>query len=315
MFLFNQANAGFFSFLDKLLSDGEESDSFNSQNLPVLSSSVSSNGLTNAIGGSSITFVEESSLLPVVGPAGSLADVETYKLDQITTYTVQNGDTLSKIAKMFSVNVGTIYWANDLKRGDLVKEGDVLVILPISGIQHEIKKGDTIESVARKYKADPEEILAYNNIGKDFKVGETVIIPNAELSPIPSSSGTNITRGTSGPNLAGYFVRPITGGRKSQGLHGFNGVDLANSCGSPVFASASGTVLIARSAGWNGGYGRYIVIAHPNGTQTVYAHLTNVSVSAGQYTTQGSVIGSMGSTGHSTGCHIHFEVRGARNPF
>lgn len=313
--MFNQANAGFFSFLDKLLSDGEESDSFNSQNLPVLSSSVSSNGLTNAIGGSSITFVEESSLLPVVGPAGSLADVETYKLDQITTYTVQNGDTLSKIAKMFSVNVGTIYWANDLKRGDLVKEGDVLVILPISGIQHEIKKGDTIESVARKYKADPEEILAYNNIGKDFKVGETVIIPNAELSPIPSSSGTNITRGTSGPNLAGYFVRPITGGRKSQGLHGFNGVDLANSCGSPVFASASGTVLIARSAGWNGGYGRYIVIAHPNGTQTVYAHLTNVSVSAGQYTTQGSVIGSMGSTGHSTGCHIHFEVRGARNPF
>lgn len=309
----NPAHAGFFSFLGKFLEE-DKIDSYNSQNLPLLSSSGNLNNVANAVGGGSINFVEESSLLPIMGPMGSIADFDIYKLDQITTYKVQSGDNLSKIAKMFGVDVGTIYWANDLKRGDLVKEGDILVILPISGIQYEIKKGDTMESIAKKYKADPEEILAYNNISKDLKVGDTIIIPNAELSPVPSSSG-NIARGTSGPNLSGYFVRPISGGRKSQGLHGFNGVDLANSCGSPVFASASGTVIVARSAGWNGGYGKYVVIAHPNGTQTVYAHLLGVLINVGQYTTQGSVIGSVGSTGHSTGCHTHFEIRGARNPF
>lgn len=315
MTLVNSAHAGFFSFLNKLLGEDETVESYNSQNLPLLSSLDSSNFTANAIGGASINFVEESSLLPIVGPMGSMADVETYKLDQITTYVVQPGDNLSKIAKMFGVSVGTIYWANELKRGDLIKEGDVLVILPISGIQHEIKKGETIESIAKKYKSDAEEIIVFNNINpNDLKTGETIIIPNAELSPVPSSV-VNIARGTNGPNISGYFVRPIYGGRRSQGLHGFNGVDLAQSCGSPVFASASGQVLVARSWGWNGGYGNYIVIAHPNGTQTVYGHLLRVGISAGQYTTQGSVIGSVGSTGHSTGCHVHFEIRGARNPF
>src|SRR3989338_8263775 len=157
--------------------------------------------------------------------------------------------------------------------------------------------------------------MAYNGIENDsLVIGSTIIIPNAELSPVPTQSKT-IVRGAGGPSLSGYFIRPISGGRKSQGLHGFNGVDLANSCGTPIIASASGTVLIARASGWNGGYGRYVVIAHPNGTQTVYAHMTNVSVTPGQYVQQGWQIGTLGSTGQSTGCHIHFEVRGARNPF
>ena len=302
------AHAGFFSFLGKILGDEKKDESFNSQNMPLLTANA-------GVGGASINFVEESSLLPVVGPMGSDADIETYKLDQITTYTVRSGDNLSKIAKMFGVDVGTIYWANDMKRGDLIKEGDTLVILPVTGMQYEIKKGDTIESIAKKFKGDAGEIMAYNGIENDsLVIGSTIIIPNAELSPVPTQSKT-IVRGAGGPSLSGYFIRPISGGRKSQGLHGFNGVDLANSCGTPIVASASGTVLIARASGWNGGYGRYVVIAHPNGTQTVYAHMTNVSVTPGQYVQQGWQIGTLGSTGQSTGCHIHFEVRGARNPF
>lgn len=309
------AQAGFFSFLEKLLGEDKQVGSYNSQNLPILSSNGNSNAVANATGGASINFVENSSLLPIAGPMGSMADVDIYKLDQITTYTVQRGDNLSKVAKMFGVDVGTIYWANDLKRGDLIKEGQVLVILPISGIQYEIKKGDTIELIAKKFKGDAEEISAYNNISNDdLEVGFTIIIPNAELSPLPIYSG-NIVRGTNGPNLSGYFIRPIFGGRKSQGLHGFNGVDLANVCGTPIMASASGTVLIARSNGWNGGYGIYVVIAHPNGTQTLYSHMSAVNVIPGQYVQQGRQIGTVGSTGQSTGCHVHFEVRGARNPF
>jgi len=110
-------------------------------------------------------------------------------------------------------------------------------------------------------------------------------------------------------------MRPIFGGRRSRGIHGYNGIDLADSCGSPVVTSAPGTVIILRSSGWNGGYGKYIVVTHPNGTQTLYAHLSSVLASVGQFVAQGSQIGNIGSTGNSTGCHVHFEIRGAKNPF
>jgi murein DD-endopeptidase MepM/ murein hydrolase activator NlpD len=92
-------------------------------------------------------------------------------------------------------------------------------------------------------------------------------------------------------------------------------VDLVSSCGSPVLASAEGAVLIVRSSGWNGGYGRYLALNHPNGTQTLYAHLLGILASPGQYVSQGAQIATVGSTGNSTGCHLHFEIRGARNPF
>ena len=269
-----------------------------------------------ATGGASITVVEDSALLPVMGPLGSIADADTYKLDQITIYTVHSGDTLSKIAAMFDVSVSTIYWANDLKRGDLVKTGDVLVILPVSGIQYKIKKGDTIKSLAKKYKSDSEEILSYNDLPADkpLEEGTTIIIPDAEVA-IPVVPKGNPLRGGGGPDIAGYYARPIAGGRKTQGLHGYNGVDLGERCGAPIYASAAGTVIVARSQGWNGGYGKYVVIAHSNGTQTVYAHLSSVFTSVGQSVAQGSNLGLMGNTGKSTGCHLHFEVRGAKNPF
>ena len=110
-------------------------------------------------------------------------------------------------------------------------------------------------------------------------------------------------------------MRPIIGGIKTQGIHGHNGVDLASAYGSNIMASASGKVIIARSGGWNGGYGSYVVISHSNGTQTLYGHLSEVDVLPGDDVEQGQVIGKMGSTGKSTGTHLHFEIRGARNPF
>lgn len=293
---------------------------YNSQNVPILRAPTAQDPKLAATGGAVINVVRDSSLLPIVGPLGSIADMETYKQDQISTYTVHEGDTLSKIAKMFGVSVSTIYWANNIKSGDLVKPGDVLVILPISGLQYTVKKGDTIKSLAQKYKSDESEIIVFNDLPADgaLEVGSTIMIPDAEAAlPAPSSSSgkTSAFRGGSGPAIASYFARPIYGGRKTQGLHGYNGVDLADSCGTPVFASAGGTVIISRSQGWNGGYGKYVAIAHPNGTQTVYAHLSLVNLGVGQAVAQGYQVGSIGSTGNSTGCHLHFEVRGAKNPF
>jgi len=110
-------------------------------------------------------------------------------------------------------------------------------------------------------------------------------------------------------------MRPISGGQKSQGLHGYNGVDLDTYGGAPIFAAANGKVIISKSSGWNGGYGKYVVISHGNGTQTLYAHNSQNIVYPGQNVVKGQVIGYIGSTGRSTGSHLHFEVRGAQNPF
>ncbi|MDP3785078.1 MAG: peptidoglycan DD-metalloendopeptidase family protein [bacterium] len=312
-----RAQASFFDFVEKIIgsSDTSSKGAANSQTLPLLSAPLNQNLLAGQ-GGGDITVVGDSALLPATGPLGSIADVVEHKPDSISLYVVRDGDTLSSIAKIFDVSVNTIIWSNNLKRGSLINSGDVLVILPVSGVQYVIKKGDTLKYIAKKYGGDAAEILAFNGLAsaKDLKEGLVLIIPNGEGEPIPSSSGGRIARG-GGPNYAGYYLRPITGGRKSQGLHGYNGVDLASYCGAPVFASASGDVIIARPFGWNGGYGQYVVISHPNGTQTLYGHLSAFIVSPGWHVVQGQIIGYVGSTGLSTGCHVHFEVRGARNPF
>jgi murein DD-endopeptidase MepM/ murein hydrolase activator NlpD len=102
---------------------------------------------------------------------------------------------------------------------------------------------------------------------------------------------------------------------RTQGIHGYNGVDLAAGVGTPILAAAGGEVIVAKGSGWNGGYGNYVVIKHPNGTQTLYAHMSSTAISSGAQVSGGEVIGYVGNTGRSTGSHLHFEVRGAKNPF
>lgn len=239
---------------------------------------------------------------------------------QISVYIVKNGDTLSSIAKMFGVSVNTIVWANDLKSNTL-KSGQELVILPISGVRHIVKSGDTLASIAKKYKTDLAEILSYNDLSTNtkLKIGDEVIVPDGEIVvsvSSGSSSGASSSVGASYPTYAGYYMRPVVGGKRTQGIHGHNGVDLGRlPVGSPVIASANGTIIVAKAGGWNGGYGSYIVVSHPNGTQTLYSHLSRVSVSTGQRVEQGQTIGALGNTGKSTGPHLHFEIRGAKNPF
>jgi murein DD-endopeptidase MepM/ murein hydrolase activator NlpD len=238
---------------------------------------------------------------------------------QISIYKVQSGDTVSGIAKMFDVSVSTVLWANNLNSKSALKVGSTLVILPISGVTHTIAKGDTIQGIVKKYKADLDEVLAYNDISinSPISIGQKIIIPNAEIViSVPTRKiGANPAHDTGGPSYPGYYARPVDGGRRSQGLHGYNGVDIADKVGTPIYAAAAGTVIVARSTGWNGGYGGFVIISHDNGTQTLYAHASKVLVSAGQYVNQGDKIALMGSTGRSTGSHLHFEIRGAKNPF
>jgi len=291
----------------------------NAQTLPLLKAAVNVDP-NPAVGGGDI-IVEDGMLVPD-GDVSEEEDGNSRTANgEISIYIVDEGDTLSQIAEMFDVSAKTILWANELKDLNLIQPGDSLVILPITGVRHVVKEGDTIGSIAKKYEGDVDDILAYNQLSSadEISVGDTVVVPGGEIAapqrtyatPVRTSGGTAVV---SGGGSSG-FVHPAPGSAKSQGIHGYNGVDLANYHGAPILAAASGEVIVAKYSGWNGGYGLYVVVRHPNGTQTLYAHLSKVYVSVGERVSAGETIAAMGSTGRSTGTHLHFEVRGARNPF
>lgn len=309
------------SFVTSMFKGDAEASVFvqNSQNMALLQAAIAPQN--QPIGGGDIAIVDSSSLL--AENSGVSASKEASS-DQITTYVVRQGDTLSTIAKMFNVTTNTIVWSNDIT-GNKVSPGDRLVILPVSGVRHTVKKGDTLSTIAKSYKGDLEEIAQFNDLSVDAKLalGDTVIIPDGEMlgshtttvKTVSPASTKTLQKYLSAPKYDGYYIRPLIGGIKTQGVHGNNGVDIAASFGTAIIASASGEVIVAKGSGWNGGYGSYVVIRHSNGTQTLYAHLSGVQVSVGETVYQGQIIGNMGSTGKSTGTHLHFEVRGARNPF
>ncbi|MFA6430610.1 MAG: LysM peptidoglycan-binding domain-containing protein [Candidatus Paceibacterota bacterium] len=325
------ANAGLFSFITELLSSSSKEVasvalSSNSQNLSLLQNTTNYD-LTSSRGGGDITVVNDEALMSESGPAGTMADIDNSSVTgQISKYTVRKGDTLSSIAKMFGVSTNTVLWANNLP-SKTIKEGQILVILPVSGTIHTIAKGDTLKSIAKKYKGDTEEIAQFNELSSSasLSVGDTLIIPDGEsVAVAPAYSSAKITaraHDTGGPSYSGYYIRPLSGGIRTQGLHGFNAIDFGARKGTPILASAAGEVIISKTSGWNSGYGRYVVISHGNGTQTLYAHLNENFVFEGQTVYQGQPIGSMGNTGKvipapgGDGTHLHFEVRGAKNPF
>lgn len=315
------ADASIISFFSNIFSGGEiKQESLlaetNSQNISLLQATPNSDP-NAAKGGGDITIVGDEALLSETGPSGTIANIEEGVSDgMISIYTVQRGDSVSSIAEMFNVSISTIEWANDIKKGAYIKEGQTLIILPISGVKYAVKSGDNLKSITSKYKGDIEEVLQYNNLKIDsvLVVGDTIIIPNGRIESTVSASGLAKTKSAK-PSYVGYYTRPIEGGRKSQGIHGYNGVDIAAPVGTPIYAAASGKVIVSKAYGWNGGYGIYSVIEHPNKTQTLYAHMVENASYLGQNVAQGQTIGYVGSTGRSTGPHLHFEVRGAKNPF
>lgn len=317
-------HAGIISFMSNLWGSEQVSasitanSSINSQNIDLLQAHTNINPTTSSL--ADITPINNGEMLDADLAGANSANVE-FPNTQISTYIVHEGDTLPSIAKLFSVSVNTIIWANNIQRTTPLKIGQTLIILPVTGINYKIEKGDTIKGIAHKYKADLDEILQYNDITLDstLVIGQTIIIPDAEQPLVQIKYvARNYAHDTNGPSYSGYYIRPIIGGTKTQGLHGYNGVDLASYKGAPILASAAGTVIVSSGSGWNGGYGNLIIISHNNGTQTVYGHLSKNLVSPGQHVEQGERIGLMGATGKVTGLtgvHLHFEIRGARNPF
>ncbi|MBI3685676.1 M23 family metallopeptidase [Candidatus Azambacteria bacterium] len=260
--------------------------------------------------------------------------------DQIVYYVVEDGDTVSEIATRFGIEANTLLWANNLSSVDYIKAGQRLEVLPVDGVKYEVKKGDTVDALAQRFKSSKEDIIAYNHLPADgsLRPGDALILPDGAMLQAPRIARPTVIAGGQPQvkvNANKYFIFPTTG-RRSQGLHGYNGVDLANECGTPIYAAADGEVTSVRTTNSRArvgravydGYGNHVKIMHPNGVVTLYGHLKDIYVFEGQNVRQGSMIATMGGgfeavngrlvrmegAGRSTGCHLHFEVRGARNP-
>lgn len=269
------------------------------------------------IGGGDEIMSEDGALVADVSPITDtnprIVDLDGPK--EISVYTVREGDTLGVIAEMFDISPNTIRWANDIDVKGTIKPGQELLILPISGVKHKVQKGETFATIAKKYGGDAREISLFNGIEEteSLVVGTEVIIPNGEISapsPIKTTSKSSSNSSSDSKQApSGYYGKPTTG-IKTQGSHDrYGAMDIGNKTGTPIWAMADGKVLSAKPEGWNGGYGKMVIIQHGNGTQTLYAHLSKVDVVSGQSVKKGQQIGLMGSTGRSTGPHLHIEIR------
>lgn len=275
--------------------------------------------------------INQSSLLAISPTSNDYLDQISTSRASVVEYEVQEGDLVSFIASDFGVSVNSILWANNIKNADSIKPGTVLKIPPVTGVIHIAKKGETVDQIAKRYGVDAEKIIAYNHIPKDgtMSSGEEVIVPGgvmpavkatAKPTTVPLLGTASVAKLSAAakqfahlPDLGSFFKVPTSGFNWGR-IHGRNGVDIANSCGTSIAAAADGTVTTADGEGWNGGFGKYVKISHSNGTETLYAHASKLLVKNGQAVTKGESIMLMGTTGRSTGCHLHFEVHGARNP-
>lgn len=272
-----------------------------------------------------LATVQENSVIAAMPASEDYILHGGFRRSQVVEYTVQPGDLISFIASDYGVSTNSILWANNISNPDSIKPGQILRIPPISGVVHIVKKGDTIEALARKYGAEADKIIAFNVLpaGGELDIDDEIIIPDGKIpqkAGVPQNSAytksASIQAGEKFaylPDLGDFFMKPANGFNWGI-IHGRNGIDVANSCGTPIFAAADGSVSVTDDSGWNGGFGKLIKIVHTNGTETVYAHLMKIEVATGQAVSRGQIIGLMGTTGQSTGCHLHFEVHGARNP-
>lgn len=244
------------------------------------------------------------------------------KRTEIVEYIVQAGDTVSTIADQFDVSVNTILWENNLTAYSLIRSEDKLIILPETGISHKVVQGETIGKIAKMYDISEEKIIEYNKIenANSLFIGQKLLIPGGKklYSNIAKSSlsARNYTGISAIKDLiAPKGAKPVSGNKMNWPTQGYRitqyyswrhaGLDIANKIGTSIYAADTGVV---EYVGWGRGYGNQIVIDHGGGKKTRYAHLSNVYVVKGEEVVKGQSIGAMGSTGWSTGSHLHFEV-------
>lgn len=259
----------------------------------------------------STDFTPPSAVLTSLDENSSIqTEVSVKPRDQVVTYLVEDGDTLANIAQKFGVTIDTIKWANDIK-SDSLSIGQKLKIPPVSGMVHVVKEGDTIYSIAKKYKTEAQNIVnfPFNDFSNPetfaLSIGQTLIVPGGVMPEAPrvyyAAPIQSTVTGT------GQFLWPTSGAITQYPSWYHNAYDIASPAAPGIAAADSGTVVLVEYLKW--GYGQHVIIDHGNGMQTLYGHMQAIYVSPGEKVSRGQIIGKMGSTGRSTGTHLHFEIR------
>jgi murein DD-endopeptidase MepM/ murein hydrolase activator NlpD len=279
---------------------------------------------------SSLLITDSDGYLTKVTPQN--ADSDRANMTDKAVHTVAAGEVLSVVASKYGVSEQTIVWENNLANKNAIRVGQKLIIPPVDGVTHVVKKGENVAKVASLYGVEAGIIKNQNRLDAEYlAVGQELIIPGGKkIIEVPriiaANSGRDaVIRGQSGSrvidtNLASagtvaavgqIFIFP-TRGKITQGFRGGHyAYDIADVSKPPIWAAAGGTVVKASSGTYAGGYGNHVIIDHGNGYKTLYAHMDYLTVSQGQYVSQGEAIGRMGATGRvygRTGIHLHFEV-------
>ena len=221
------------------------------------------------------------------------------------SYTVRSGDSIASIAKRFGLYTDTIISANGISEANPVKQGRELRIPNINGLVYKARPGDNLAGIAKKFKTDTTKLLDANDLGSEtITAGQSIFIPGAKLPKVAVTQalGQQVAWPVRGPLSSpfGYRPDPFTGVKR---FHA--GIDIAVDLGTQVHAAMAGSV---EDVGYNVNYGNYVIMNHADGFQTLYGHLSSALVAIGQQLSQGSVVGLSGSTGYSTGPHLHFGL-------
>lgn len=248
-------------------------------------------------------------LLPAV-IAGTLAALMAFAPSlgasaRISLHVVKRGETLSGIAKRYGSTVAALTVSNNIPNPDLIFPGQELKIPAGDGVVHTVAKGDTLWEISQRYGVSLAELKEANPgiEARALAIGEEILVPGVARAVFSRQAG--------GLALAWPLLGRISSGYGWRGGRMHYGLDIAAPSGSSITAAADGRVV---SAGWNGGYGRLVVLEHARNVRTLYAHCSSLLVKAGQEVARGQAIARVGASGNATGPHLHFEVHVGGRP-
>ena len=223
-------------------------------------------------------------------------------------YTIEDGDNLTIISRKIGANLDTLVSVNKISNANRLRPGQKIIVPNRNGLLYTMKKGETLADVTDRYDVSLTRVLTFNKIddANSIREGDDIFLPGAKYTLDERidkfgqmfSLPTTVTRISS---AFGYRIHPITGVRTKH-----MGVDIPGRINTPVYASRKGKVIFA---GYSGGYGNLVIVRHDKGYTTYYGHLNSITTRSGANVGVGVMIGRMGSTGRSTGSHLHFEVR------
>jgi murein DD-endopeptidase MepM/ murein hydrolase activator NlpD len=311
------------------LSEGSSFERYNSQNIPILEANLTPD-LRNTISENSQMLLTGQTI-EIPEDALFEYDIEEYATtEKIVNYVVKSGDSIEKIAKTLGVSKESVSYAAALKKGQKLQVGQSLAIIPIS-LPKEAPKTPVSREVATKVETPKKAVVEPKKAEVSPKavapIARTAVVEKEIVEEAPAvvasrvveveDAKTSEVSSSNKENSAGYiWPFPAGAGRVSQGLHSDQAYDFAAPIGTPIYAVNNGSVLIAKASGYNGGYGKYIVVDFDDGRQAIFAHLNTLKASAGDTVKKGEIIGYVGNTGRSTGPHLHLGFRGPKgNPY